>query len=44
KSDTYRKADKSVEKATKNVFRKAGILWGKSERYFKTQGNKKDSK
>ena len=44
KSDTYRKADKSVEKVTKNIFRKAGRLWGKSEHYFKNQGNKKDTK
>lgn len=44
KSDTYRKADESVEKATKSIFRKAGNLWGKSEHYFKNQSNKKDTK
>ena len=43
-SETYRKADKSVEKATKKLFRKAGRLWGKSERYFKNQANRKDTK
>ncbi|MCA1760975.1 MAG: hypothetical protein LC658_14510 [Bacteroidales bacterium] len=36
-SDTYKKADQSVEKATKSIFRQAGKLWGKSERYFKTK-------
>jgi HEPN domain-containing protein len=34
-SDTYRKADQSAEKATKKLFRQAGKLWGKSERYFR---------
>lgn len=34
-SDTYRKAGKSVESATKKVFRQAGKWWGKSEQYFK---------
>ena len=29
KSETYKKADKSLEKATKSIFRKAGKLWGK---------------
>lgn len=29
KSKTYRKADQSVEKATKQLFRKAGRWWGK---------------
>lgn len=29
KSETYRKVDKSFEKATKNIFRKAGKWWGK---------------
>lgn len=29
KSDTYRKADQSVEKVTKLIFRKAGKWWGK---------------
>jgi len=43
-SETYRKADQSIEKATKKLFRKAGRLWGKSEHYFKNQGNKKDPK
>ena len=42
-SDTYKKADKSVEEATKKLFRKAGRWWGKSEKYFKNQGNKKDT-
>ena len=32
KSDAYKKTGKSVEKATKNVFRKAGRLWGKIEK------------
>jgi len=35
KSETYQKADQSMEKATKSIFRQAGKLWGKSERYFK---------
>ena len=35
KSDGYKKADQTVEKATKSIFRTAGKLWGKSERYFK---------
>ncbi|SHF59010.1 hypothetical protein SAMN05444274_106294 [Mariniphaga anaerophila] len=34
-SDAYRKADQSMEKATKKIFRQAGKWWGKSERYFK---------
>lgn len=43
KSETYRKADKSVEKATKKIFRQAGRWWGKTERYIKKQGeDKKD--
>ncbi|MCE4564038.1 hypothetical protein INQ51_06920 [Maribellus sp. CM-23] len=29
KSDTYRKADETVEEATKKLFRKAGRWWGK---------------
>ncbi len=28
-SETYRKVDKSLEKATKSLFRKAGRWWGK---------------
>jgi hypothetical protein len=28
-SDLYRKADQSVEDATKKIFRKAGKWWGK---------------
>jgi len=28
-SETYRKADKSLEEATKKLFRKAGRWWGK---------------
>ena len=43
-SKTYKKADQSVEEATKKLFRKAGKLWGKSERYFKSDKDKKDSK
>ena len=41
-SDAYRDLDQTMEKATKSVFRKAGKLWGKSERYFtqKKQGKK----
>jgi hypothetical protein len=39
-SETYKKVDKSVEEATKNIFRKAGKLWGKSEHYFKKKGKK----
>lgn len=42
KSDTYKKADQSMEKATKKLFRQAGKWWGKSERYFKDSGKKKD--
>lgn len=34
-SDTYKKADQAAEKATKSIFRQAGKLWGKSERYFR---------
>ena len=41
KSETYKNADKSVEKVTKNIFRKAGKIWGKSERYFKNLKDKK---
>jgi len=41
-SETYKKADESVEKATKKLFRKAGRLWGKSERYLKDRKKKKD--
>ena len=45
KSETYRKTDKSVEKATRNIFRKAGRLWGKSEQYFKNgKSDNKDDK
>ncbi|MFW6290591.1 MAG: hypothetical protein ACOC0R_06450 [Mariniphaga sp.] len=29
KSETYRKADQSVEKAARLIFRKAGKWWGK---------------
>jgi hypothetical protein len=43
-SETYRKVDKSMENATKKIFRKAGKLWGKSERYFKTGSKKQDTK
>jgi hypothetical protein len=34
-SDTYRKAGKSVESATKKIFRQAGKWWGKSQQHFK---------
>ena len=40
KSDTYKKADQSFEKASKSIFRKAGSLWGN----FKNQNDKKDTK
>lgn len=43
KSDTYREVDKSMEKVTKSLFRKAGKLWGKSEHYFKKEDKKKDT-
>jgi len=43
-SDTYRKADQSAEKATKKLFRQAGKLWGKSERYLRKQGKKQNPK
>jgi hypothetical protein len=39
-SETYRKANKSVENATIKLFRKAGRLWGKSEHYFKNRDTK----
>jgi HEPN domain-containing protein len=41
KSETYRKADQSVEKATKKIFRKSGRWWGKTEQYFKNQSEEK---
>lgn len=34
-SEAYKKTGQSAEKATKNIFRKAGKLWGKSEQYLK---------
>jgi hypothetical protein len=34
-SETYKKAGKSVESATKKIFREAGKWWGKSEQFFK---------
>ncbi|WP_372950910.1 hypothetical protein [Mariniphaga sp.] len=34
-SNAYKKADQTAEKATKKLFREAGKLWGKSERYFR---------
>ena len=37
KSDTYKKADKYIDKTTKKVFRKAGKLWGKTDQYFKNR-------
>lgn len=40
KSDAYKKADQSFEKATVSIFRKAGSLWGN----FKAQNDKKDTK
>jgi hypothetical protein len=39
-SETYKKVDKSVENATKKLFRKAGRLWGKSEQYLKNRDKK----
>ena len=36
-SETYRKADKSVENVTKKLFRKAGKWWAKSEHYMKNR-------
>ncbi|GET30554.1 hypothetical protein [Prolixibacter sp. SD074] len=39
-SETYRKADKSIEKATIKVFRKAGKWWGKAEHYIKNRDTK----
>jgi len=32
KSETYRKADQSVEKTAKKIFRQAGKWWGKLKR------------
>ena len=40
-SETYRKAGKSAEKVTKKLFRQAGKLWGKSERYLKNRNEEK---
>ena len=34
-SDAYRQAGKSVESATKKMFRQAGKWWGKSQQHFK---------
>jgi hypothetical protein len=34
-SEVYIKAGKSVESATKKIFREAGKWWGKSEQFFK---------
>lgn len=34
-SDAYRKAGKTVESATKKLFRQAGRWWGKSQQHFK---------
>ncbi len=34
-SDAYRKAGKSVESATKKIFRQAGKWWGKSQQHLK---------
>ncbi len=33
-SDAYRKAGKSMESATKKIFRQAGKWWGKSKQQF----------
>ena len=44
KSETYKKADQSVEKATKKLFRGAGKIWGKSERYFKKKTEEGENK
>ena len=41
KSETYKKVDRSMENATKKLFRSAGKLWGKSEQYFKNNNKKK---
>ena len=41
-SETYRKADQSAEKVTKKLFRQAGKLWGKSERYLKSRKDEKN--
>jgi hypothetical protein len=43
-SETYKKADQSVEKAAKKLFRKAGKLWGKSERYFGKKAGEENRK
>ena len=42
-SEAYKKTGRSAEKATKKLFRSAGKLWGKSERYFKKKPNDRDS-
>lgn len=34
-SDAYREVDKKLENATKKLFRQAGNLWGKSQRFLK---------
>ncbi|MGQ7867809.1 hypothetical protein [Sunxiuqinia sp. sy24] len=39
-SETYRKADQSIEKVTQKVFHKAGKWWAKSEHYFKNKDKK----
>ena len=44
KSETYRKVDESMEKASKKIFRSAGKWWAKSEHYFKNQDNKNKTK
>lgn len=42
-SETYRKADQSVEKATKKIFRQAGRWWGKSEKLIQKKQQKNKS-
>jgi hypothetical protein len=41
-SEGYQKADKTVEDATKKLFRTAGKWWGKSEKYLKNKKKDKD--
>ena len=42
KSDAYKKTGHSIEKATINIFRKAGRWWGKSESSVKNIDTKKE--
>ena len=43
KSEAYKKADESMEKVTKSLFRQAGKLWGKSEHFLKKRRKDNDS-